>query len=260
MIILKNIAKTYGKTKVLDGVSLSVDPGEFLCLTGRSGAGKSLLLSLLVGAEQPTTGTVEVDGVDLKIVPPAVLQLFRRRVGIVFQDYKLLSDRTVRQNISFPLEVCAIPDTGIQRRVDSLIKQMNLTHCADALPHTLTAGEKMRTAIARAIALKPLIILADDPTANLESSEAETILAILNHIHSEGVTVIFATRDAALAASLGKRIVNLDAGRIAVGVKNSIGRDRRGDPAGRPQEKHEVFEEAKPTSTQKKIKVTPIGS
>ncbi|OGJ55709.1 hypothetical protein A3D88_04300 [Candidatus Peribacteria bacterium RIFCSPHIGHO2_02_FULL_52_16] len=263
MLALKNVSKTYGKTKVLDDISLSVHPGEFMCIAGRSSAGKSLLLSLLVGAEQPTSGTVEVDGVDVKIVPPPVLQLFRRRVGIVFQDYKLLLDRTVRQNVSFPLEVCGVPDGIIARRVPELLKQMNLTQCADTLPRELSAGEKMRTAIARAIALKPLIVLADDPTANLDRSETETVIALLNKIHSGGATIIFATRDTALAASLGKRVITLEAGRIITNTQSAGGRERRADPAGRPQEKHEVFKDA-PTvrteSTQKKIKVTPIGS
>ncbi len=226
MILLKNVTKTYGKTPVLDDVSLRIDPGEFVCVIGPSGAGKSTLLSLLVGAENVTSGSISVDDVDLRTVPPPALQLFRRKVGVVFQDYKLLQDRTVEENIAFPLEVCGVSDADIKMRVPQLLKRMNLSSRAKALPQELSGGEKARVAIARAIVHQPLILLADEPTGNLDPYQAGIVLEIFREIHAGGTTIVLATHEESLVNALQQRVIRLEAGKVT--------RDETGGYAQKP--------------------------
>lgn len=214
MIVLQNVTKSFGKTEVLSGISVQIDPREFVCITGPSGAGKSTLLSLLIGAESATSGTVMIDDVDLTKVPRGALQIFRRKVGMVFQDYKLLSTRTVAENIAFPLEVCGVPDDEIEHRVEELLRRMNLTSRADALPQELSGGEKARTAIARALAHAPLIVLADEPTGNLDRVQAQAVLALFQEIHTEGTTVIIATHDPNLVTNADARTLHIENGKL----------------------------------------------
>lgn len=220
MIVLQGVSKDYGEGKVLDGISLQIEPGEFVCVTGSSGAGKTTLLSLLIGAEPATGGIITVDGVSLRKVPPGALQIFRRRLGIVFQDYKLLANRTVAENVSFPLEVCGASDETIRQTVPDLLKRMSLTSRANALPRELSGGEKARTAIARAIAHKPLILLADEPTQNLDPDQAKDVLQTFRDINAGGTTVIIATHDAVLVDLLRTRVIQLEKGRI---IRDSVG-------------------------------------
>ncbi len=237
MIILKNVSKTYGKVAVLSHVSFEVNPGEFLCITGPSGAGKSTLLSILVGADTCSKGTVEVDGVDLRKVPVGALQLFRRRVGVVFQDFKLLQNRTVAENISYPLEVCGVTDAQVKSRCTELLRRMELETKGDMIPSSLSGGEKARTAIARAIVHKPIILLADEPTGNLDPAQSERIFELLKQINEEGTTIILATHDTALVDRLHTRVIGLDQGKV---VRDSVG----GYSAGRAAStavKHDVF-------------------
>ncbi len=224
MIVLQNVSKNFGDGNVLENLSLQIDPGEFVCVTGQSGAGKSTLLALLVGAENVTAGSITVDGVDLRKVPAGGLQIFRRRVGIVFQDYKLLSNRTVLENVSFPLEVCGASDETIARRVPELLRRMELANRKNALPRELSGGEKARTAIARAIAHKPMILLADEPTQNLDPDQAKDVLQIFRDINAEGTTVILATHDDALVDALHTRVIRLEHGKV---VRDSVGGYRK---------------------------------
>jgi cell division transport system ATP-binding protein len=214
MIVLKNVTKEFGRHRVLSDISLRIEPGAFVCVTGPSGAGKSTLLGVLVGAETVTDGTVEVDGVDLRTVPLGALQVFRRKVGVVFQDYKLLSNRTVAENVAFPLEVCGAPDALIRKRVPELLKRMGLTERAGALPQELSGGERARTAIARAIVHKPLILLADEPTGNLDASQARDVMDLFREIHAEGTTVILATHDVSLVHGMRPQMVHIEGGKI----------------------------------------------
>ncbi|MDA1292671.1 MAG: ATP-binding cassette domain-containing protein [bacterium] len=249
MIELIGIAKYYGKTKILSDISLSIAPGEFVCITGPSGAGKSTLLHLLTGAEEATKGTIEIDGVDLRIVPPRALQIFRQKLGIVFQDYKLLKNRTVAENIAFPLEVCDVPDADIDIAVRQVLTIIDMTKHAHTLPNVLSGGEKARTAIGRAIAHDPLIILADEPTGNVDPQQSALIMNLFKKINESGATVIIATHDAGLVDALQTRVIELRDG--------SITRDSKG---GYAKENFIKNVTAKLSSNTKKVKITAISS
>ncbi len=239
MIVLKDVTKVFRDLRVLDGVSLRIEPGEFVCVTGPSGAGKSTLLSLLVGAQDVTGGSISVDGVDLRSVPSGALQMFRRKVGFVFQDYKLLQNRTVAENLAFPLEVIGASDKEVQARVTELLRRMELGTRADALPWQLSGGEKARVAIARAIVHKPLIILADEPTGNLDPQQARAVIDLFQEIHTEGTTIVLATHDVSLVNGLKTRVVALVNGRIARDSVGGYGGDAAPTPA--MAERHRVF-------------------
>lgn len=220
MISLKNVRKKFGDVEVLKGISFDVQPNEFVCITGPSGAGKTTLVHMLIGAESMTSGSVCIDDVDLQKVPPKVLQLYRRRIGIVFQDYKLLWNRTIAENIAFPLEICGATDAVIAKRVEEILKQMSLVQRAHVLCHALSGGEKARTAIGRAIAHKPMVVIADEPTGNLDPEESMRILKLFQTIHSDGATVILATHDTKLVDALRTRVIHLDSGSV---TRDSVG-------------------------------------
>ncbi|MDD4628841.1 MAG: ATP-binding cassette domain-containing protein [Candidatus Peribacteraceae bacterium] len=265
MIVLNDVSKSFGKKSVLSHVSLTINPGEFVCVVGPSGAGKSTLIHLLIGGEQVSEGRIEVDGVELRDIPPPVLQLYRRRIGVVFQDYKLIAHRTVAENIAFPLEVCGVADAEIDRRVTELLGQMSLTEKASSLPDELSGGEKARTAIARAIVHQPLVLLADEPTGNLDPVQSLMILKLFQEIHRSGTTVLVATHDSTLVETLQTRVILLENGKVM--------RDAAG---GYPQQsaKHDLLKEVeKPAvsaqapvpsapsdGSKKKVKVTMIHS
>ncbi|MCA9371006.1 MAG: ATP-binding cassette domain-containing protein [Candidatus Peregrinibacteria bacterium] len=255
MIELKNVSKSYGKTTVLQNISFTVNPGEFVCITGPSGAGKSTLLHLLTGAETVTKGSIEIDGVNLNIVPPGALQIFRQRLGIVFQDYKLLKNRTIAENIAFPLEVCGVPDSDIAKRVRTVLKLVELTKHADSLPSEISGGEKARAAVGRAVVHDPMIILADEPTGNIDPNQSKTILNLFNEIHASGTTIILATHDTALVDALNTRVIELSDGAI---VRDSVGGYKGKKPKA---EKHDILEEDadEGNDKKKKVKVTAIS-
>ncbi len=248
MIELKGVSKSFGNANVLADISFRIDPGEFVCITGPSGAGKSTLLHILTGAEQASQGKIEMDGIDMRLVPPSALQLFRRRLGVVFQDYKLLNNRTVAENIAFPLEVCGVPDTAIDKRVLTVLEMIDLTKHAGTLTTSLSGGEKARVSIGRAIAHDPLIILADEPTGNIDPDQSKQILNLFEKINESGTTVIIATHDSGLVDALNTRVIELRDGKLA--------RDSVGGYATSAN----VKKVTPKTSGRRKIKVTAVGS
>lgn len=251
MIELKAVSKLYGKAKVLNDISFRIDPNEFVCITGPSGAGKSTLLHLLTGAENITRGKIEVDGVDLKLIPPMALQMFRRKLGIVFQDYKLLNNRTVAENIAFPLEVCGVSDDDIDKRVRTVLSRVGLSKYAHTMPHTLSGGEKARVAIGRAIIHDPMIILADEPTGNVDPNQSLQIMKLFKEIHDSGTTIVIATHDSGLVDALKPRVIQLNDGEI---VRDSIGTYAR-------KKSTKSTRITKSANTKKrKVKVTGISS
>ncbi len=277
MIVLKNITKKFGNAAALLNVSLRIEPKELVCLIGGAGSGKSTLLSLLIAADTTTSGSVEVDGVDLTIVPPPALQLYRRRVGMMFQDRKLLPQRTVSENLSFPLEVTGSPERLIQKRVPALLAYLGLLEKKQAFPHNLSLFEQAKLALGRAIIHKPLIFMADEPTAGLTAQEARTVLSLLKEIHASGVSVIIASRDATLASTLNARTVTLERGRLVSDTQTIKEKTDMAATESPPSTNHEKIEELltrekvvrdaqKPVkipermNAMSKVKITSIGA
>jgi len=262
MIVLREVTKTFGKKTVLDHVSLTINPGEFVCVVGPSGAGKTTLLHLLIGAQRVTEGGIEVDSVDLRGIPPPVLQLYRRRVGFIFQDYRLIPHRTVRENCAFPLEACGWSDDAIHQRVLDVLQILGLSSLEATLPCDLSGGEQARVAIARAIIHEPMILLADEPTGNLDPQQSMEILQLFRQIHQAGTTVILATHDSGLVSALQTRVVYLKDGKIAQDAKGGY----PGQATPTPPSSHKILEQESLTPTgedppeKRKIKITAIHS
>lgn len=241
MIVFSSVRKSFGPRKVLEDVNFRIEPGEFVFFTGPSGAGKSTIINLLICAELPTSGKIEIDGVDLSHVPPSVLQLYRRRTGVLFQDYKLLNDRTVQENVAFAMEVCGDEDSVIERRVPLLLRKLGLAGQSDVFPYELSGGEKARTALARALIHHPMILICDEPTGNIDPQQSLQILDFLRQVNREGVTVLIASHDQVLVDAMQTRVLRLQDGKI---VRDSIG----GYDTGRAhvdagdETKHRIFE------------------
>ncbi len=220
MISFSGVSKEYGGREVLSDLSFQINPGEFVCVTGPSGAGKSTIIHLLIRADIPTTGVIEIDGANLTKLPPTILQLYRRRTGVVFQDYKLLPDRTVEENVAFVLEVCGEPDDIVDERTAEILERLQLSDRADAFPSELSGGEKTRTALARALVHKPSILIADEPTGNIDPDQSIHILNFLRQVNAEGTTVILATHDRVIVDALNVRVLRLENGKL---VRDSVG-------------------------------------
>jgi cell division transport system ATP-binding protein len=215
MIQMFNISKAYQKgAAVLADITLKVAKGEFVYLTGSSGAGKSTLLKLLYGAERPTHGQILINNQNLTRMRERGICLLRRRLGIVFQDFKLLTSRTIYENVAFPLEVQGRKRFEISRKVYQALQQVGLEHKLQSHPLELSGGEQQRVAIARALVIDPLVILADEPTGNLDSDLTMDIVDLLKGANARGSTVLLATHDRAMMHRFPRRMVTLEKGRI----------------------------------------------
>jgi cell division transport system ATP-binding protein len=224
MILFENVTKRFGKVKVLDGVNLTINPGEFVSVVGPSGAGKSTLVYVLIGAENIQKGKISVDGYVVNEMKAKALQYFRRKVGVVFQDYKLLSQKNVYENVAFAMEVCGYEKAEIKARVPEVLEITGLKEKAKQFPHQLSGGEKQRTAIARALVHNPKLIVADEPTGNLDPKTAKEIVALLLKINADGTTVILTTHNKPLVDAIKRRVITLGEGKI-VSDKNVSGYD-----------------------------------
>ncbi len=198
----------------LRDVSFEMHKGEFVFLVGHSGAGKSTLLKLLTMAERPTTGEVRVSGYSSLGITPREVPHLRRRLGVVFQDFRLLPDRTAEQNIAFALEVTGTPSSQIAPKVARLLTQVGLASRATAYPHELSGGEQQRVAIARALANDPFLLLADEPTGNLDDRATHAIYLLLREISARGTSVLMATHDVAMIQRAQQRCLELEQGRL----------------------------------------------
>jgi len=215
MIQLFHVSKRYaGDAPVLDDVTLFVGKGEFVWLTGPSGAGKSTLLKMLFCAERPTDGQILVGGRNVGRLSQAGVPYLRRNIGVVFQDFKLLENRTVLENVGYALEVVGCSDAEIRARSQKRLTQVGLDHKADSLPQRLSGGEQQRVAIARALVNEPAILLADEPTGNLDPGLTDQILELLFLANARGTTVIVATHDRALLLRHRRRTLALDHGKL----------------------------------------------
>ncbi len=227
VVALRGVGKVYPNGKAaLHDVDLVLGEGEFVFLVGPSGAGKTTLLRLLIREELPTSGEVVLDGRDLARVPRRKVPELRRTIGIVFQDFKLLPTRSVRENVSFALEVTGTPRGRIRPAVDRALAVVGLGPQADQLPTTLSGGEQQRTAIARALVHEPRLIIADEPTGNLDPLISWEILQLLLRINEMGVTVLMATHNANVVTALRRRVVALEEGRV---VRDEVGGYHRDD-------------------------------
>ena len=220
MIELDQVGKHYpasragGGHDALKSVTLSIDDGEFAVVTGHSGAGKSTLLKLIAGIELPTAGTVRIDGQDLAGSRRA-LPFIRRRIGLIFQDHKLLHDRSVFDNVQLPLDIIGFPPREAAKRVRAALDKVGLLSREHERPVTLSGGEQQRLCIARAIVHRPSLLLADEPTANLDMEYAQDIVEILRSFHQVGVTVIVSTHDLVSLRMARPRVIALSHGMLA---------------------------------------------
>ncbi|MEK7706314.1 MAG: cell division ATP-binding protein FtsE [Myxococcota bacterium] len=215
MIQLFHVYKAYGNDgQALADVSLEIDKGELVFLTGPSGAGKSTLLRLIFCAERPTRGQLLVGGRNVARLRPSAVPYLRRNVGVVFQDFKLLARRTVEENVAVSLEILGLPAREVRSRVYRVLKEVGLAHRLHHLPARLSGGEQQRVAIARALVGEPQILLADEPTGNLDSERSAEVMQLIEAAHARGTTVVVATHDQSLLARAERRILRLDAGRL----------------------------------------------
>ena len=214
MIQLHNVTVSYQGDTALSGVNLHVRKGEFLFLTGASGAGKSTLLRLVFGGLQPNSGQILIDGQNLTRMNRSQIAIMRRSIGVVFQDFKLLPNRTVHENVAITLEVLGWSPKDIGRKVYHLLKQIGLEHKINSTPLKLSGGEQQRVALARALVNDPKILIADEPTGNLDDQNKEQILDILRNANIRGTTVLIATHDRRYIEDCHRDFVALDKGRV----------------------------------------------
>lgn len=214
MLEIRNVTKTYGNIKALDNVSFKISQGEFTSLVGPSGAGKSTLIRLLILEEKPTSGKIFVAGRDITTLKTRELPYYRRKIGVIFQDYKLLEHKTVYENIAFALEVSEVMQKEIASRVTKILDLVGLTNRKDNYPNELSGGEKQRVAIARALVHAPKILIADEPTGNLDPVNTWEIMEILNRVNRSGTTVLLATHNKEVVDKIKRRVIAMKGGRI----------------------------------------------
>jgi len=215
MIVFEKVTKIYSDgTVALEGVTISIDPKEFVSIVGHSGAGKTTLVKMLLAEDKPTKGKVFFESLDIHKLKKNEIHHMRRKIGTVFQDFRLLSNKTVYENVAFAMEVSGRSDEEIESDVPHVLELVDLSHKAFNFPHELSGGEKQRVAIARAIVNQPDIIIADEPTGNLDPINTHEIIQILKKINDLGTTIILTTHNKGVIDSLGKRVITLDNGKV----------------------------------------------
>ncbi len=215
MIQMFHVYKAYpGDPPVLSDINLHVEKGEFVFLTGPSGAGKTTLLKLVFCAEQATKGQILVGGRNIARIRESAIPYLRRNIGVVFQDFKLLPNRTVAENVAFALDVLGVPREETRERVHRMLKLVGLQHKADSVPLKLSGGEQQRVVIARALVNDPTILLADEPTGNLDPALTLEIMDLLTQVNVRGTTVLVATHDTSLITRYQKRTIRIERGQV----------------------------------------------
>lgn len=213
MIEISKLTKTYEKgSRALKSVSLTIDDGEFVFITGRSGSGKSTLIKILLKEVEPTSGRVVVNDMDLGKMPRRFVPKYRRTLGVVFQDFRLLKDKTVYENVAFAQQVIGVPARKIRESVPRMLKMVGLSSKYKSFPHQLSGGEQQRVAIARALINQPEVLLADEPTGNLDPHNAMEIMKLLEEINDQGTTVIVVTHSHEIVDMMKKRVITIDKG------------------------------------------------
>lgn len=215
MITLKNVTKEYDKGNTgLTNVSLDVEKGEFVFIVGKSGSGKTTLMKLLQKELEPTSGQIIVNGQNYKELKRKELPKLRRQMGMVFQDFRLLKDRTIFENVAFAQQVVEVPHRYIKRQVENMLEMVGLKDRMNAFPNELSGGEQQRVAIARALVNHPVLLLADEPTGNLDPVTAKEIMELLSEINKSGTTVLVVTHNKELVNEMGKRVILIEDGHI----------------------------------------------
>ncbi len=216
MIKLENVTKQYegAKRPSVHDVSFEIESGEFVSLVGQSGAGKSTLVRLLIAEEFPDEGTVKVDNFNIDSIKKSQVPKLRKTVGVVFQDFKLLEKKTAYENVAFAMQVCGLTDKEIKSRVPKMLDLVGLKEEADHFPNQLSGGEKQRVAIARAMIHEPKILIADEPTGNLDSINAWEIIELIMKINQMGTTTLLVTHNKDIINTIKKRVITMDKGRL----------------------------------------------
>lgn len=215
MIEISNVSKTYETgSKAIRELSLTIDDGEFVFVVGRSGSGKSTLMKLLLKELEPTKGRIVVNDMDLGRMPRRYIPKYRRRLGVVFQDFRLLKDRTVFENVAFAQRVIGVPPRVIRETVPEMLRLVGLSSKYKAYPRQLSGGEQQRVAIARALINDPEVLLADEPTGNLDSFNTHEIMKLLEEINQRGTTVIVITHSQEMVEEMNKRVVTMERGSV----------------------------------------------
>ncbi|MBS6028924.1 MAG: cell division ATP-binding protein FtsE [Negativicoccus succinicivorans] len=219
MICFENVTKRYGNNIALRNLNLHIEKGEFVFLVGPSGAGKSTFIKLLSHETVPDEGKVFVDGIEVNRLKKSKIPYLRRKLGIVFQDFRLLPNKTAFENVAFALEVMEVSPTEIKQKVHNALELVNLTAKANQLPANLSGGEQQRVAIARALVNRPVVLIADEPTGNLDPATAQTIMELFNHINHLGTTIIMVTHAKELVNRMHKRVLTIEDGEIVRDVQ-----------------------------------------
>ncbi len=217
MILLDRVSKTYGRrnSSVLQRISLHIEAKEFVIIVGASGAGKSTLLKLLTREEKPTSGKIIVGGIDYETLKDREIPKLRRKIGVVFQDFKLLPNKTVYENVAFALEIIGVSSKEIKHTIPRVLDVVGLKGKQNSMPMELSGGERQRVAIARAIVRQPKILIADEPTGNLDPKHAWDVIRVLEKINKYGTTVILTTHNKDIVNKLKRRVVTIADGKIA---------------------------------------------
>lgn len=215
MITMTNVYKTYANgVQAANGITVKIKQGEFLYVVGPSGAGKSTFIKMMYREEKPTTGSINVNGLSLETLHERDIPYFRRQIGVIFQNFRLLPKLTVHENVAFALEVIEEKREVIEKRVAEVLKLVRLDDKADSLPNQLSGGEQQRVAIARAIVNEPKVVIADEPTGNLDMDTAWEIMDIFKEINSQGTTIIMATHNAEIVDTIRHRVLAIEGGKI----------------------------------------------
>ena len=214
MIYFDQVSKKYSDTAALEGVTLSIAPKEFVSVVGHSGAGKTTLLKLLLAEEKPSEGAVFFESVDVNDLPLSALHHYRRKIGTVFQDFKLIPNKTAYENIAFAMEAVGRTDEEVASDVPYILDLVNLADKAHHFPSQLSGGEQQRIAIGRAIINQPEVIIADEPTGNLDPINTYEVVEILKKINELGTTILIATHNKGVVDAVGRRVITMDRGKV----------------------------------------------
>jgi cell division transport system ATP-binding protein len=238
MLKFKNITKTYGSIAALTDISFNVREGDFVFITGPSGAGKTTILKLILRETTPDEGSIQLDDVDIVKLPSKNIPKLRQNIGVVFQDFKVLPERTVKENVSIALAVCGVDPSEWNDRVEEVLNVTGLDERQNLFPSQLSGGELQRVSLARALVVNPKIVLADEPTGNLDWDTADKIMDLFEKVNDEGKTLIVATHHKKIVEKSGKRVITLDGGKI-VNDTNPVKDDSKQKKTKQGQKKSE---------------------